>query len=157
MADSIRQQIFDALMARLQTISVANGYETTLGANVDERRTTPWQETELPGLNVSEGDEEVTAQGEVHIFSLDINIEVTVTGTASQDQVRKTIADVTQAVGKPPAPASDVKFSALIDRVVPVSIGALDFEQKDRKFGSVKLNFNIIYSTWAFDPYNGPN
>lgn len=154
MADSVRQQIFDALITRLQTISVANNYETALGANVHERRTTPWQESELPGLDVREGDEDIAIGGEFHVFTLAIEIEIMVTGTASQADVRKATADVTQAVGKPPLPASDVKFSSLIKRVEPVSTAKPDFEQKDSKFGSILTAFNIIYRTLAFDPYS---
>lgn len=154
MADSVRKQIFDALIARLQTISVANNYELALGTNVYERRTTPWQESELPGLDVREGDEDITLMGEHHEFTLALEIEIMVTGTVSQTTVRKAIADVTQAVGKPPLPASNVKFSSLLDRVEPVSTAKPDFEQKDSKFGSILMNFNVIYRTLAFDPYS---
>ncbi len=154
MADSIRQQIFAALITRLQTISVANNYQTALGANVHERRTTPWQESELPGLDVREGDEDVNLLGEYHIFTLAIEIEIMVAGTASQTDIRKAIADVTQAVGKPPAPAANVKFSSHIKWVEPGSTAKPDFEQKDSKFGSILMNFNVIYRTLAFDPYN---
>lgn len=154
MADSIRRQIFNDLKTRLQTISVVNNYQTALGANVKERRTTPWQASELPGLDVREGDEAVVLQGAWHLFTVACEIEIMVTGTASQSDIMQAIADVTQAVGKPPAPAANVKFSSLIIRAEPMSTAKPDFEQKDSKFGSILMNFNIIYRTPAFDPYN---
>ena len=156
MADSIRQQIFDALILRLRTISVANNYKTVLGSNVYEHKTTAWEASQLPGLDVQEGDEAVNSQGEWHFFTLTIEINIAVSGTASQQDVRKAIADVTQGVGKPPSPAANVKFSSLIDRVVPVSISQPDFEQKDNLFGNIQMIFNVFYKTLAFDPYLQP-
>lgn len=155
MADSIRQQMFDALITRLKTISVANNYKTVLGTNVYESRTTPWQASELPGLDVREGEEGVVAEGEHHIFTLEIEIDLVVSGTASPRDNREGIADVTQAVGKPPLPAPNEKFSPYA-RVVPVSTGKPVLEQKDSKFVSTQINLNVVYRTLAFDPYQVP-
>lgn len=51
MADSKRQKLVDAIVARMQTISVANGYKTELGANVYDWRV-DFDQDELPALSV---------------------------------------------------------------------------------------------------------
>ena len=46
MADSKRQKLVDAIVARMQTILTANGYETDLGTNVADWRLN-WQDDDL--------------------------------------------------------------------------------------------------------------
>lgn len=146
MADSIRQQIVDGFTTRMQTITKINGYKTDLGANISEHRTEDWQESELPGGDARDGDESIEVSGDEHIFTLDMEIEVKMSGTASQRDVMKIIADVTKAVGVS-------KFSGFIETVRPVSNEAPDFEKKDKQFGSITMKFEVIYRTKAFDPY----
>ncbi len=149
MPDSIRQQIVDAFETRLQVITTNTGYETNLGNNITQYRTEEWDEADLPGGDITEGDETVVASGTVHTFILSLSLEVKVSGTASIADVRKVITDVTKAVG-----AS--KISSLIDTLTPTSTGAPEFDKKDKLFGSVEMNFEVIYRTGAFDPYNNP-
>jgi hypothetical protein len=148
MKDTIRQRIVDDFEKRMKTIKRLNGYQTDMGLNIFVNRTTDWQESELEGCDIRDGDEEVEAAGAVHSFTLDMDLEVKVKGSASDRYVRRVIADITVAVGKAP------KFSDLIDTVKPVSIGSPDFEHKDRKFGTIDMKFKVNYRTRAFDPYN---
>ena len=147
MADSVRQQIVDAFITRLRTITTINGYETELGSNISEGRTEEWQESELPGGDVREGEESIEVSDPQHSFTLPLELEVKVAGATSRATVRKIIADVTKAIG-----AS--KFSSLIVYIRPVSNGEPDFDKKDKLFGSITMSFEVVYVTVAFDPYN---
>lgn len=149
MADSIRQQIIDAFAARLQTITTGNGYETNLGSNITQYRTEDWQESELPGGDITEGEESIVASGTDHIFTLPLSLAIKVSGAASIADVRKVIADVTKAIGVS-------KFSNLIETMTPVSNEEPDFDKRDKLFGGITMNFEVNYRTRAFDPYNGP-
>ncbi len=149
MADSIRQQIIDAFETRLQTIAIADdGYETELGANISQYRTEDWQESDLPGGDIREGEESIEVSGTHHIFTLPLELEVKVSGTASAADVRKVIADVTKAIGVS-------KFSSFVETIRPLSNGEPDFDKKDKLFGGITMNFEVIYRTGAFDPYSG--
>ncbi len=48
MADSKRQQIISAIKTGLQSITIANGYETDLGSSIYEWRLAEYQSMELP-------------------------------------------------------------------------------------------------------------
>lgn len=147
MVDSIRQKIVDDFKTRMQTITTGNGYETNLGSNIFVWRTEDWQESELPGGDIRDGDEDVEVVDDLHIFTLDMELEVKVSGTVSRADIRKIIADVTVAVGVS-------KFSSYILTAIPVSNETPDFDKKDKLFGSIIMKFQVTYTTGAFDPYN---
>lgn len=148
MADSIRQQIVDAILTRMQTILIVNGYETDLGNNVFEWRTTDLQESELPGLIVRDVSEDVAVRGGNHVCTLNIEVEAKASGTTSATVIRDIIADITKAIG------TDINFSNLVQETEPVENESLGFEQKDKKFSGATMRFNCVYVTNAFDPYN---
>lgn len=148
MEDTIRQLIVDDFKKRMQSITKLNGYHHDMGSNIFVYRTEDWQVSELPGGDIRDGDESVEVSGDHHVFTLDIKFEAKISGTTSLRGVRKVIADVTKAVGATP------KFSDLIVTVRPVSNEAPEFNKKDKLFCSVAMNFEIIYITRAFDPYN---
>lgn len=62
MADSIEQKIIDAIVARMQTILITNGYVTDIGTRVEDSRT-DWdagdpeagRDSELPAMSVFDG------------------------------------------------------------------------------------------------------
>ena len=54
MADSLDQRLIDKVVARMQTITVAHGYNTDIGVTVRDSEVN-WDETELPAVSVFEG------------------------------------------------------------------------------------------------------
>jgi len=58
---SVRQQIIDAVRARLATIRIANGYNSEIGANVLEWQTTPIPVESLPAVCMRDTETEIEA------------------------------------------------------------------------------------------------
>ena len=50
MADSKRQKIVDAIVARMQTILVTNGFATDIGTRVEDSQTN-WDQDQLPAIS----------------------------------------------------------------------------------------------------------
>ncbi|GAF85152.1 unnamed protein product [marine sediment metagenome] len=147
MPDSVRQQIINAFKTRLGTVLIAGGYETDLGSNVFEWKTAEWQESEMPGVDVRDPSEAGVIRGGDHEFALSIELEVKVTGTTSPSQVRDIIGDIITAIGTDPG------FGGLVQGFEPVQNPSMGFDQKDKTFGSILLNFDLRYLTKAFTPF----
>ena len=101
MADSKRQKIVDAVVAALEEISVANGFETELGANVNDWEIN-FQDDELPAVSVCDLTEDVQADmndEHVDIYRLPVAIRVSIAADTRAAECRKMIADVLKAVG----------------------------------------------------------
>ena len=150
MADSIRQSIINAIDARLKTITIANSYETDLGRNVFEHRTTALGDSELPGINfrdvgcdVSEEDVAIGQHGYELIMEAEILVKE---GSTTAVQIRKMIADVIKAIGVDP------RWGNLAVRTSPVS-DSLKFEQSEKIIAGALLTFPIIFRTNKFNPY----
>lgn len=144
---SIRQQILTAIKTRLQTITVANGYETDIGSNVNVWHTTDFQETELPAIDLRDPAEEVETRGGNHICTLSIEIEAKVSGTTSDVSMRDIIADIIKAVG------IDSTFSGLVQDTRPVSNESFGFNQNSKKVASITMKFESRYIIKKFSPY----
>ncbi len=147
MADSIRQQIMTALITRLQTITVANGYETNVGDNVNDWHVSNFQETELPAMDVRDANESTEVRGGFHQNTLSVEIETKVSGTTSATIMRDIIADVVKAIG------TDTSFGGLVQNVLPVQNTTVELDQKDKRIASILQSFDIIYLTEAFKPF----
>jgi hypothetical protein len=147
MADSIRQQIVSAFKTRIQTIKISNGYETNIGNNIFEWKTTDFQESELPGADIRDTGEEVEVRGGNHIYTLTIELEAKITGATMATQARDIIADCMKAIGVDP------RLGGLVQETKPVNNESLGFEQKDKKIGSLTMKFTLTYITRAFSPY----
>ena len=63
MPDTKRQKIISAIVARMETIRTANGYQTEIGAHVDDWRTN-WPTEQMPALSVCDTVEEVEFIGQ---------------------------------------------------------------------------------------------
>lgn len=150
MASSVRQQIVDALVALLRTVKTINGYETELGSNVTEWRTTEWQESELPGCDVRDTGEETEAKGQYHYNTVHAELEAKVQDASAPGVVRNVIADINKAIGT--VTKTDA-LGSLVTQISPVENESIDFEKKDRSFGGVLMKIDISYRIKAFKPY----
>lgn len=147
MAISIRQQIVTGLLVRLRTILVSNGYETNLGSNIFEWKTTDFQPSEMPGAAVRDVPEgPPVVRGDIHMHVLGFSVEIKVSDADPATVLRAAVADVEKAVGLSP------KFSTFLV-LNPVSNPDFDVEQNDSKLGSATVEFSVVYQTPAFAPF----
>lgn len=80
MADSIEQRLIAAIVTRMRTILTTGGFETNIGASVEDSRPN-WQEEEGPAISVFEGtvtSEEQTneAGGMIQVRTVPILVKV---------------------------------------------------------------------------------
>ena len=146
---SKRQQIVDAIDARLKTITTANGYNTDAGNNVFEWRSYPLDEnSELPALVYRDTEEiESLAVGGYQLHTLTIEIEGYVVGANAARDLRALIADVIKAIG------TDLTWGGLAEDTRPVE-ESIEIDQEERKIAGAVIRIEIDYRTQAFDPYN---
>lgn len=148
MADSIRQQIIDAIDTRLKTILVVNGYKTNAGQHVYEWRETPLDESLLPAIVYRDVncDNSFMATG-VHFHKMNMEIEVVcAAGTTTPAGAREIIADVVKAIG------TDIEWGNLAINTYP-GIDEMQVEQNDKKIAGILMRFEIHFRTKEWDPY----
>ena len=150
MADSIRQQIIDAIETQLGTILTTNGYETNLGSNIFVWKPEPFAATEVPGADIQDQEETTDLAAQLHEHLLTIAVKVVGSGATIENDTRKYIADVIKAVGV------DVTWGALAQDTAPTGIDLIDVAIDDAVRMGVQLNFIIQYTTVPFDPYTNP-
>ena len=104
---STRQQIVSAVIARMKTILVSNGYNTNLGNNVFDWKTSDWETQEMPGLTVEDGSNNTEAwtlgNPRTGMAKQTLNLEVLIkveSGTTPASTLRGMIADVVNAMGQ---------------------------------------------------------
>jgi len=139
-----------AVIARLETILTANGYETDAGTNVFEWRDAPLAETELPAVVVRDTDDaaELTAGETNHEFTIELDIFAIGTATLDAAEVsRKVVADVVKAMGV------DFTFGGLTHNMIHLGESAI-VDQESRKLLAITVEFALYYTTAHFDPYN---
>lgn len=150
MADSIRQQILDAVATRLGTITTANGYETEAGGNVYEWAVVPLDQDNLPALGYKDSGEDIVDEtvGE-QIRTLHVDIVGIEKGTAVTAFTRKISADVIKAAG------TDLTWGGLAEDTTLRTAGKdIEIEHKDRKLAANLTGLDIEYSTQRFNSYN---
>jgi len=147
MADTIRQQIIDAVDTQLQTISVANGYRTELGATVQEWDVTPLDpdsETErLEYRDEEEGRADLTV-GE-HTMGLVLVVRVLTAGSTSAADIREMIADVAKAMYEDPT------FGGLASDTNQESPAVLDKDEAADTASGAEIRFLIEYTVTRGD------
>lgn len=99
-----RQEIVDAIKARLQTIQVANGYDTDLGRHVFEWKVTAFADTELPGVAFRDTEQTVAElTGGFRNVSLTVEFILgAASGAGTSSIVRQAIADVVRCIDSDP-------------------------------------------------------
>lgn len=98
-----RDQIIDAVEARLALIKAASGYRTDLGYKVRTWQATPPRWEDLPVLQASDPEETLgqPAYGK-HRHELTVRVEAILPGGTAAAVLRDAGADVLQAVGTDP-------------------------------------------------------
>lgn len=148
MADSRRQRIVEKLISIFEKNTKLYGHKTNLGSNVFEWKTTDFQESDLPGMNLRDTDEAVEVKGLNHYYTLTIEIEAKVQASTSTTTAREVIADIMTIIGQ------NCSLGGLTTNIRPVENELLDFEKANKKFGTILMRFEIQYITKAFQPYS---
>jgi hypothetical protein len=150
MADSRRQDIIDAILARFRLVLIAGGYETNLGKNVHVWRdtaTTPFQPEELPALNLRDASDAVEqVLYNKHEHSLTITAQGFVASGALAADVRKCLADLYKAIGV------DRKWSTLAFDTLPVG-DEFTVQQNGTAIAGFVMTFTVKFRTTSYDPY----
>ena len=144
MPTSIRQQIINAVDARLKTIKIANGYNYDLGNNVFEWRDAPLSDSNLPALIYRDLSCD-TEYLETHRHKIHIEVELVIKDTLAS-AVRKMIADVLKAIGVDP------QWSNLAINTHPEG-DEMQVKQSEKIIGGASVKFAIEFRTKEWDPY----
>lgn len=145
MADSIAEQIIDAMVVRLQAITVAGGYNTTPDVSRNRPALDGGNDDELPALVVREQQEssqQLTSGGQVDNRLLLI-VECWTRGTLSQ-----LVADVKKAAFDP----TDRQLGGLSHNVLYEGWERVDDEVGTEITGA-ELELTVEYREQYGDPY----
>src|SRR4030067_3246140 len=99
MADSIRQQIINAVDTRLKTIKIINGYETDAGLNVFHYKENPFEQDKFLCIeyrDVNDYPEDLSFGLFLHTITLEIRAYAN--GITIDKTARKLKADIEKAI-----------------------------------------------------------
>lgn len=149
----IRQQIINALDARLKTITVANGYLTNIGSNVEAWEVAPAEQSELPRVEYRDEDVE-SSQGDgvpegLHAHRLKITVEVINKGDTALTEIRKQESDLHKSIGVE-AGATGLRWGGVATFTEP-GRSRIIVDQSEIKAGTLVFEFFINYRTLAWD------
>lgn len=145
MADTIRQQIMNAVKTRLQAITVINGYNFDLGNKVFEWKDSPFADNEMPGLIYKDVSCDIS-QVEGHRCNLHIEIEIAARAGSIALDIRKMIADIYKAI------KVDIQWGLLAMDTLPEG-DSMMIDEGGKLIGGVSIKFIILYRTKEWDPY----
>jgi len=150
----------EAILARFQGITVANGYMTDIGNSTYLCRAVDPDVTELPFLNILDLDRQTKEVGmgqlATHEHTLTIAAQLMVAGSQPAVTIRQVEADLSKAIGE------DRKW---ITTDFPLGIGFYTVLTKSgfgqdangvRILGGYHFEFTVKYRTKAFDETKQP-
>ena len=148
MADTIREQILQAVVTRLKTITVANGFNLDIGDKVFRARPTG-DDSVLPWAVLWDSSEAATRQYGLRVVTMDIVVEILskytlVTGASQVGN--QALGDILKAMPESDAwggLARDTKYQA----------GQTAFPSDGDTTAGVKVSFSIEYTTGLNNPY----
>jgi hypothetical protein len=145
LADSKRQLIMDAVVARLVTIQGLSPYSTSVGQNIFEWREHPLTEGELPGIIVRDTDTitSLTHSRSQHVMR--VEFEAFVAGAAAPRDFRNVLGDIQRAIGQ------DTTWGGLAEQTLFVA-ESLQADTESRRLISVLSFWDITFLT----DYNNP-
>ncbi len=135
--ESIRKLIVAAIIAKLATITIANGYNTNIGG-ASGFRTSDVPIGDLPDVEVKDENEEAEIKGTLSYKVLSMELVGRI-ATTSIDDARNFLTDITVAMKDGPAYPANVYLAVLID------IPSLVPEQKASKVIKFTVAYEIKY------------
>ena len=154
MADTKRQKLVDAVIARMQMIRVSNGYATDAGQRVEDwpRR---FDEAELRELSskaalavcdIGDDSEKADRESALEVHELSFQVRIFVTTDTPARELRKIIGDVQSALGV------DQYWSTLGLGTNPRRAGMI-VPKDSMEIAGAAVEFDIGYLTETFNPY----
>lgn len=149
MADSIREQIVQAVLSLTQSITKDNGYETDIGLRMERARRS-FSESDLPGGSVWANSEASARDYESTQQALDVAIDghhEVVKNETSDVTANRMIADFRKAI-------------ETYDSTLNALVSGIQYTQADPEYPddgssvvSVTVKYEITYDTVRGDPY----
>lgn len=149
---TVRTQIINAVVARLQTVRQANGYRTEAGATVKlnyDKATEAFAADETLGYSVRDiGGQDMPGMASENACTLELEINVVAKSTEAIDAseiVRIAHADMFQAIG------TDKTFDGLCDDFVT---GAADYAdvQRGQAAATITQHCKVNFRTARWNP-----
>lgn len=153
MADSKRQKIVDAIVARMQTILIANSYSTNIGLNVVDWQIN-FQDHELPAVSVCDlpaqaADSSQDGKLDRTIWLMPVQIRVYAAKGETPENIREMLKDVQKAIRTDPQ--FIVSNVPLLMQSWPETEGVMVPEESFEVVGAM-LQFTAMFITRKFDP-----
>ena len=157
-ANSLWQQLFDAVKVRFQNIHTANGYETDIGTQAYTWRDlskAPFSEDEAPCFMIRDPRRETTVEtvitGHDHRLTIEVFAVATATGSSPPDNfARRMLSDLDKAIGVDRQwTVGGVKLA----RETLPGEDVLEAVHAGDRLIAVRKTFTINFRTRAFNPY----
>jgi len=146
----IRQQVMEAIRARLETIRIDAGYLTDVGLNVFEWRDPmgePFQPHEKPCCFIRDASSEITSQDStVHEHALSVEVGALVDRDDAVAAMRDLEADLFEAIG------ADRFFGGLVKFCQPTG-SQCDVKTTGERNAVVRITLEVHYITNAWDAF----
>jgi hypothetical protein len=133
-----RQQIVDAIAARVRTITTANGYATDCGKSVEVQRITPLAEKEMPIVCIDDGKASYGEEGNYMQVALQVTAEVFMARSGADAYVRAAMNDIIRAIGL------DYRLGGLVEKVIHDSTD-IALQQTDFRYVAGQVSFRADY------------
>lgn len=145
MSNSIRQSIMDNIVTRFKAVSVVSGYYADYRF-CDEWVLTALSEDDLPAIVCrDESQDAVSYQFDSVVdWELHLTVSIVVRENTAPTDLRNYIQDVYKCMG------ADLLCGGYATGIVPKG-DSITMEQEDSVYGVIDINFDIQYSSRAWD------
>jgi len=144
MADSIRQEIMDALVTQLGLISTTGGYNTT--PTIYKWREYALEDSDYPAIILRDTTNDYEIHHAEWLHTLRIDIGIMVQGEAADDTMRSVIADVIVALG------ADTSIGGYVYDL-EIDNDTQEIEHEGYIQDGCLMHLVCRYKTPAWDPY----
>jgi hypothetical protein len=141
----LRQSIMAAYEDQLQLIVAGATYNSTLGANINEWKETPFADTVTLGLIYKDTQDSIAQTFGNQEHSLKVTNEILVVGTATT--MRQVIADFYKCI------SGNRTLGGLCEDILPVTDETIDGEHANKKAFWVTIKITIQFVSGNFNPY----
>ncbi len=134
---SIRKLIVAAIITKLKTIKIVNGYNTDLADSVVDWQITNVAIDDLPQIEVKDPSASSERRGSMDYSTVSIELVGRVVGTI--DSARDFLTDMTAAMNDGPTYPDSVYLSELIDKP------ELAPDERDKRAVKVSMSYEVKY------------
>ena len=143
---TVRQSIVDALVTRLKTVTVSNGYASNAGLTVYAWFPENLQVNVLPCIlirDTADQIEDLSRTVTQHRLSIDV-MGFVASGTTTDDAARALVGDLAKCLMNP----ADRTLGGVCDSISMTDGGTIQLEQSsDATRASVSLGLTVVYRT----------